>query len=77
MTKAANQAASGFLQNRASINIDAPQQLLCGSRIVLFRPPRTPVGRNQPLRNLLDRTPLHQPYNRLRCDLRQKRESQQ
>jgi hypothetical protein len=36
MTKAANQAASGFLQNRASINIDAPQRLLYGSRTGLF-----------------------------------------
>jgi hypothetical protein len=77
MKEAANRAASGFLQARASINIDAPQQLLRGNRTVLFRPLRTPVGRNQLRRNLLGRTRLHQPYNMLRCDRHQRRQSLQ
>jgi hypothetical protein len=67
----------GISSDHASINIDAPQQLLCGSRIGLFQPPRTPVGRNQLRRNLLGRTPLRQPYNMLRCDRHQRRQSQQ
>jgi hypothetical protein len=70
-------AASGVLQTRASINIVASQRLLCGNRIGLFRPLRIPVGRNQPRRNLLDRIPLHQPYSMLRCDYRQRRQTQQ
>jgi hypothetical protein len=77
MKEAANQAAPGFLQVRASINIDAPQQLLRGNRTGPFRPPRTLVNRNQRRRNLLDRIPLHQPCNMLRCGRRQRRQSQQ
>jgi hypothetical protein len=74
MREAANQAASGFLQTCASINIDAPQQLLRGNRTGLFPPPRTLVGRNRLRRNLLDRIPLHQLYNMLRSDHRQRRQ---
>jgi hypothetical protein len=53
MKEAANQAAPGLLQIRASINIAAPQRFLRRNRTGLFRLPRSPrwpqLAATQPL----------------------------
>jgi hypothetical protein len=59
----------------ARINIGALQRPLCDSHICLFQPLRSRVARIPRLHNLLGRTPLHRPYNKLRYDRHRKRRS--
>jgi hypothetical protein len=60
----------------APVNIGVRQPLLCDSHICLFQLRRSRVARIPRLRNLLGRTPLHRPCNRLRYDRRRKRRGQ-
>jgi hypothetical protein len=54
----------------ALISIGALQRLLSDSHIGLFQPLRSRAARIPQPRNLLGRTPLLRPYNRLRYDRR-------